>query len=291
MSEQLCPACAGRSDDGLICNGCTSALRKNIRAIPALMRELDTTLTRQSQTGTGNGGKNSTRPLPFDAHASELADEVKNFLVAWVRTFELGDWPEDGIASICGWFLARDQRIRGHEEGAFFVDEVADVVRRIRRAIDLRPEMVYLGVCGNLIDVFHEESGDITPELCNHQMYARKRDEAHDCPGEPGVHCGAIYNVKDRQEYLRELARDQSATIGTCAQVLALFGMPVKAGTIDSWTRPRTRTDHNGDVHVMHPPRLWRTGVNEGGANVYRVGDIEDIVKETMARKSARQTA
>lgn len=287
MSEQLCPACAGRSDDGLICNGCTQAYRKHLRSIPALMRELETTLTRQSQTGTGNGGKNSTRPLPFDAHASEIAGEVKTCLVNWVRTFMLGDeWPEDGVASICGWFLAREQRIRGHEEGLYFVDEIADVVRRVRRAIDLRPEMVYLGVCENSVDVDDEGNTD----LCRHQMYARKRDEAHDCPGEPGYHCGAIYNVKERQEYLRELARDQSATIGTCAQVLALFGMPVKAGTIDSWTRPRTRTDHNGDVHVMHPPRLWRTGVNEVGANVYRVGDIEDIVKETMARK-ARQSA
>lgn len=285
MSFQICPACDGRSDDGLICPRCTYRYRKDLRSIVGLMKELDTTLTRQSQTGSGNGGKNATRPLPFDVHASEMWDEAKTFLVNWVRTFTLGDWPDDTIPSICAWLLDKDQRIRGHEEGAYFVDEIGDVVRRLRRAIDLRPEMVYLGVCPHVLGQERGEDGEQHPVTCRHQMYARKRDESYDCPGEPGIPCGAIYNVEERQAFLWTLARDQRATIGDCAKVLAVFGLPVKSETIWNWARARTQRG------TVYPAKVWPVGHNDKGENVYRVGDIEELAREAIERKDAKNRA
>lgn len=285
MSYQICPACDGRSDDGLICNRCTANYRKDLRAIPGLMRELETTLTRQSQTGTGNGGKNSTRPLPFDVTASEVGAEVRAFLKVWVDTFILGDdWPGDTPALKCTWLLKVEQRIRGHEEADLFVDEIADVVRRLRRTIDLRPEMVYLGVCNHQVGNELDSDEYERPIYCGHQMYARKRDEAYDCPGEPGVVCGSIYNVAARQEYLRGLAREQSATVGLCAQVLGMFGMPVKVDTIWNWTRPR---EIRG---VVYPPKVWATGTNDKGENLYKVGDIEELIREATEKKAMRES-
>jgi hypothetical protein len=278
MSDQLCPSCAGRSDDGLLCVRCWAKTERDLRAIPGLWREMETTLTRQSQTGTGNGGKNSVRPLPFDVTASEVSAEVKTCLVNWARTFTHGDWPDDTVVSICAWLLARDQRIRGHEEAPEFVDEIADVVHRLRRLIDLRPEMVYLGACPARV------GEDV--ELCLHQMYARKRDESYDCPGEPGIPCGAVYNVKARRDELLLLAADQHATVGTCAKVLGLFGLEVKAETIWNWVRPRTVRG------VTYPPKVWAVATTDTGESMYRVGDIEDLVREAMdvkAQKTARR--
>jgi hypothetical protein len=211
--------------------------------------------------------------------------EVKTCLVNWVRTFELGDdTAKDGIASICGWLLARDQRIRGHDEAPYFVDEIADVVRRLRRTIDLRPEMVYLGVCERIVEHYADEEGDCHPIPCGHQMYARKRDESYDCTGEPGFYCGKVYNVAARQEYLRGLARQQSATVGLCAQVLGMFGMPVKVDTIWNWTRPR---EIRG---VVYPPKVWATGTNDKGENLYKVGDIEELIREATEKKAMRES-
>lgn len=286
MSDQLCPSCAGRSDDGLICQRCTAKYRKDLRAIPGLMRELETTLTRQSQTGTGNGGKNATRPLPYDTKASELGGEVKMTLVNWVRTFILGDeWPGDSIPSICGWLLARDQRVRGHEEAPEFVDEIGDVVRQIRYVIDLRPEMVYLGVCSHVLRQEVGEDGEQHPVHCLKQMYARKRHESYDCPGQHDVPCGAVYNVEVRRTELLALAAHQLATVGLCAQVLGLFGLPVKADTIWNWVRPREVRGRT------YPPKAWAKGTNDKGESLYLVGDIEALVRESIAVKEAKQRA
>jgi hypothetical protein len=290
VSDQLCPSCAGRSDDGLLCPRCWSRTERDLRAIPGLWREMETTLTRQSQTGTGNGGKNSVRPLPFDVTASEVSAEVKTCLVNWVRTFTHGDWPDDTVVSICAWLLARDQRIRGHEEAPEFVDEIADVVHRLRRLIDLRPEMVYLGPCDKIMGYEPGDDGGQHPVTCRHQMYARQRDESYDCPGEPGVPCDAVYNVKARRDEMVEKASYQLATISLCAQLLGMFGLPVKVETIDSWTRPRTRINHaTGQEVVVRTAQLWRKGVDEKGVNTYLVGDVEALVREMLERKQQRK--
>lgn len=271
----FCPACERDSDDGLLCHLCARKMRQDVAAIPSLMQELEITLTRQSQTGSGNGGRSAVRPLPFDSNASEVGAEVKMALVNWVRTFEIGDgWPADRIPSICGWLISREARIRGHEEGAMFVDEMADVVRRLKRAIDLRPSLVYLGVCENRID----------GELCRNQMYARARDKGYECPGHQGHPCGATYNVADRRAHLVSLCADQLATVSVCAQVLAMFGMDVKVDTVSRYTRARKGRDGK-----VYPPRIWAKGTSDKGEKLYRVGDLEEVAREGMAHRDARK--
>jgi hypothetical protein len=273
MNLNLCPSCFGRSDDGLVCPQCAAAARRDLMRIPSLMRELDTTLTRQSQTGTGNGGKGAVRPLPFDGNASEVGDTVRTTIVTWVREMHLGDvWPADTMPAMCRWLIERTERIRGHAAGAQMVDEVAYSVRILLRAIDLRPQMVYLGPCQTVIGTYQDEDGE-HPELCRYQMYARARDEAFDCP-----ECRAIYNVAAKRAEMLELVKDQTATVGTCAQVLAVFGVEVKAETIHNWARLGQR----------NPPRLWRVGLNEKGEAVYRIGDIEELVRDAIDRRAEK---
>jgi hypothetical protein len=132
--------------------------------------------------------------------------------------------------------------------------------------------MVYLGPCPKRLD---------DGELCKHQMYARKRDESYDCPGEPGVPCGAVYNVEDRKEELMALARDHVGTVTQCAGVLAIFGLEVRADTIHNWANPR---EHRGQ---LRPPRIWRVSVNDKGEPCYRIGDVEELARESMQRRDA----
>jgi hypothetical protein len=81
------------------------------------------------------------------------------------------------------------------------------------------------------------------------------------------------------------LARDQTATIGECAKVLAVFGLPVKAETIWNWARAREQRG------VTYPARVWSTGRNDKGECLYRVGDIEALAREAIERKDAKEKA
>src|SRR5664279_1069939 len=145
--NQTCPSCQGRSDDGLLCRREVLAFTDDLNAITDLWVELELTLTRQTKTGSGNTGIKKTeaitRPLPYNGHASDLGHEVRDTLTMWVRAFDLGDtMPANTVPAICAWLLERPERIRGHADVSHFVDELPDLVHRMRHAIDLRPERI-----------------------------------------------------------------------------------------------------------------------------------------------------
>jgi hypothetical protein len=281
-----CPSCQGQSDDGLLCQREVLRYSDDLHEIIDLWVELDLTLTRQTKTGGGNTGIKKTeaitRPLPYNGHASDLGHEVRDTLTMWVRAFNAGDtMPTNTVPAISAWLLERPTQIRAHADVSHFVDELPDLVRRMRRAIDLRPEMIYIGPCPAQVAL--DQDGQ--PVYCKHQMYAGKRDEGYECTGEPGVPCGALYNVEKRRTELLALAANHHATVNSCAQVLGMFGLPLKADTLDTWTRPRIRTDHQGNQHIQRGPRLWRVAVNERGQSLYRIGDVEALVRESMTKK------
>ncbi len=284
MNQQTCPSCGALTTDGLLCTRETNALMQNLKALPELLRELQTTLTRQNNSGTGNGGKGAERPLPFDNNASEVGDIVRNTLSTWVRELSMGDDKDlaDNPRAWAHWLLLRIERIRGHAAAPEIADEIDHCVRSIRRAIDNRAERVYLGPCQNVVDGKPCQSDELTRDGIVSkatQLYAPANAEAYDCPK-----CKTPVNVAERRAELLGLVADQAATVGTCAKVLALFGLEVKASTIQNWSKPRISRDG-----TTYPPRLWSTGVNDEGARVYRVGDVETLIHEAVEAKVAKR--
>lgn len=88
MTETLCVTGCGRpSRDAYLCHGCTAKLEKILAEFPAQLRELQITLTRQSNAARGQGKptKAAEQPLPFDLRAARLVYEIRNEAAGWIR--------------------------------------------------------------------------------------------------------------------------------------------------------------------------------------------------------------
>ena len=57
-------------------------------------------------------------------------------------------WPDDTVAAMARWLLARTSRIRQHPEAAHIAASITRAAARAQRAIDLPPEGLYAGPCG-----------------------------------------------------------------------------------------------------------------------------------------------
>jgi hypothetical protein len=88
MTDPTCATGCGRpSRDAYLCHGCTAKLEKILAEFPAQLRELETTLTRQSNAARGEGKptKAAEQPLPFDMRAARLVYEIRNEAAGWIR--------------------------------------------------------------------------------------------------------------------------------------------------------------------------------------------------------------
>jgi hypothetical protein len=223
----------------------------------------------------GKQTKAKTVPLPYDVRASDLRPEIRTTMINWDRTFFPGEARDSVTApQIAEWFILHTDDIAGHEEAPQFLDELKDINNRIHHVIDLRPEATYLGPCHNRPD-----NGNI----CGRQMYANPKHDTYTCAGHPGTPCGAVYNIEDRQTELLALGRDMKATLSECAAFLARFGLGVPLPTIKSWTIARPS---NG---VTYPARIWPTGTSANGHNLYRIGDMEELARERLTKKTRRR--
>jgi len=89
MTGPMCTAgCDRPSPDAMLCKSCTYRLQRTYAEIPALLRELELTLSRQANAGRGDSikhTKKSEHPLPFDTASSDLANAARNALSGQIR--------------------------------------------------------------------------------------------------------------------------------------------------------------------------------------------------------------
>ncbi len=151
MTAQTCPACAGRSTDGMLCHTCTRRTRKALRQIAEWWPTLEETITRQARLRANESSGAVFRPLPFEADASRLADEIHNDLVGWIRiALEVGaPHPEQGATPALALHLAAHMDALRHHKAADSLPTVDDWARAIRRAVDYPDERgrILVGPC------------------------------------------------------------------------------------------------------------------------------------------------
>lgn len=261
MSETPCPACGNPSPDGLLCRLCTNRLKADLAALPELLRELDVTVTRQARIGSG-AAKDRT-PLPVNLAASDTAWAVRNTLLTWVRTIEIGD--ADGLpdkpGAWCNWLGRRIERIRGHDEAGMLADEIGYCVVSIRQVVDLPPDLLYCGQC----------------PTCGRDLMAK--------PGAKVVTCkrcerAGITTVEVDVEVTRRLMltaaqRDGEARLLTLSELIehidVFHGYRLNPDTVRQWVK-RGR--------LMRRP---------GG--LYDVTEVVDLVRDAADRKRKQRRA
>lgn len=253
MATVLCPVegCdRPRRGDENVCGACSGQLARALGDIPALTRELDTTLSRQASS-TG-GSRSAETPLPYDPRASEVGYVLRNTLVEWVRAVSAQThsnyiWPRETTTSLARWLLARHKDLCAHPSAAEAVDEIGAAVRAAERIIDRPAERWFAGPCD-----------------CDARLYA--------APGAPTVtcrDCGSRYDVAERRAWLMDACEDQLAYGALIAQALTSLGQPVTPERIRKWAERGRIVAHGTDLR---------------GRPQYRVGDIIDLVAEHHAK-------
>lgn len=149
--KRTCPSCNGRSNDAMLCHTCTRTTRNALRQIAEWWPELEQTITRQARMHANASGGAVFRPLPYNDHASQLADSIHADLVGWVRLgLEVGvGHPEYGdTAHIARHLADHISDLRRHED-AGELPQVDQWPARIRRAVDYPDERgkIKVGPC------------------------------------------------------------------------------------------------------------------------------------------------
>lgn len=139
------PQCSNETADPL-CRNCVDNLRRDLRGIPTLWQELDTTRLRLSKTSVAQEGRSANKPLPWNEHTAQVATDLYGVLIAWAKDIHnAGDTdPRDPLAMsiqhpahMSAWLSRNFNALLRLEDIGDFVDALTNAIIRARRAIDL----------------------------------------------------------------------------------------------------------------------------------------------------------
>lgn len=257
MTAPTCtiPGCTRPVPDmAYACPGCATQYDQDLAATPGLLDDLEVSAARLSRTGTRAGRSTGGSALPVDLHAAGLHAELANTVTTWARHVA----EERGMPGLTGtpaaaaeWLRGNLEWIRHRPESAEMIDQVADLVRRARRTIDLPPDRWYAGPC-------HQ---------CGQDLSAR--------PGAADVTCrpcDLVWPAAERRQWLLDAARDTMATAALISQALSILDAPITASMVRNYAARG---------------RIVSGGVDRQGRPLYRVGDVLDALARRRQRAAS----
>lgn len=241
--------CTAPATIGNLCTRHATQLKDLVLNAPALIDELDVTVTRQdAQGGQGTG---SESPMVFNPRAAEARDELARLLhtmaaAAIRRTSVIVVMPDHekpttkAALTILRLFngLAGDDSVHAWHEA--LVESTLDAVR----AIDRAEERVTYGPCE-----------------CGTELSAPRSKDVATCK-----ECGNVYPVADLRAYRHVQALDALAEhtgpVAELAKLLAAAGHPIPLNTLKAWVRAG---------------KLKPVSRSAAGVALYRAGDALDL--------------
>lgn len=293
-------------DNSTACPRCWTRLERDLAQMPALVADLNTTITRQDRVETYRPGGNRSvveredhdglgvqeQPNPFHETASDALTLLRTTLWGWVKAgleihpqLHLRHHHDDvtmlAIAALAllGWMKTQD-------DGFEAIDEIGYAVRQARRAIDRAPERHYAGICSA------RQGGCPGPTECECGCHDGHRNPCSipggcglggiDCTEElyaigssPTARChtcGTEHDLAARRKVMLEASAETLLTLSEMTSAVSLGRADmVSRKQLEGWVRRG---------------RLVRSG-NEGAVPLYRVGDVLDILLGMQARRGA----
>lgn len=225
-----------------------------------LLADLQDTVTRLDHLGPAAGGKvrgkGDVTTVEFHVAASHLADQARSTISVWAREV----WEANrhlhlptNYVEACEWMASLVKVLTVHPSAGTIHDAITGLADRVRRMVDLAPDLTYLGVC----------SGQLTDgQLCDWDLYADRDDDAIiQCP-----RCKGLHDVRARKNRMIKAMQDQLLPATELRTVLTRYmpqGVP-PIGTIHRWASIGKLT--------KKPPM---PGDNRPR---YRVGDVLDLI-------------
>jgi hypothetical protein len=210
-SSATCPICDAPQVHGLTCHACTTRLEQEIGDVPAIVNELDVTLSRQARIGAGGkAGSPAHERWAYSPGASAALDDLTNTLTTWARDLDPTADGKGHPASVAARvLLSRINDVRAHDAAAELDDEIREAIRQARRAVDRPADRQFVGPC------LHDEAGVV----CEQDLYAQPGAEFVRCKV-----CGTDHDVADRRVWLLGQAGDMLFTVREAAQMVGSFG-------------------------------------------------------------------
>jgi hypothetical protein len=291
VSDSTCVAadCNRASPDAFLCRGCTAKLTEILADFPAQLRELEITLSQQSNAARGGGKptKASEQPLPFDMRAARLVYEIRNEAAGWIRHLcesrkvavpQIGD-----TKAMIGWLYANVKTIR-QDEAADALLAWAKALRADLASIVDSHEKRYRGPCIATVQPVEigiiETAGGYSIEIgqtvgearaCGTDIYSRPGKDKFTCRK-----CGASYTAAERMMWTLASGRELMFTAAFIAAALTDSGKLVKVDRLYRWAK-------RGKLFAWQQDDL--------GRDLYRIGDVLDLLDEHENRKTERMSA
>lgn len=223
--------------------------------VPAVVEELETSLSRQTASGTSSGSRGSEKPLPFDVGASEALAVLGSTLRAWALEFDAEARPMV-IVGYSRWLLHHVDRMRCYVIACDAFDEIEAAVGACWRAVDRRASRIYLGQC--------------YAEGCPSHVWAPAGRTTGTC-----AECATVHAVEDRRDQMLEALHDRELSMAQIATVLVYL----------DYDRERMRKLLNkwAERKVIVP-----VGVDAQGRETYRFGDVREELLGRAVRTNER---
>ncbi len=273
MAMSDCAVCfRAMTDQATICLHCTEQTTKDLLAIADLWRQLDIVRCRQTRYTHRVGGKSRETPLPF-VDVSDEENQAESTITAWSTDITTPtDQPPPDIGQAARWLAGHMQLMRRQDHAEMFADEIGDTLRRITHRIDSPIELHYVGPCGAVTVTTNcacntGDDCDRDHLLCTADVLAVAGAITATCRV-----CKTEHVVAERHAQLLATVADRLETAATCARAVTVWGEPVKAELIRKWRERGKLLPHGHDL---------------GGNPLYRVGDVADLARASMLRRSA----
>lgn len=268
--------CSRPCPDGQhVCGGCKTRLVTELDALGAYEVELPTTRYRQDTTrrqgpavaGAGEQG------LPYNDRPTDAGNHAASVMQQWTIVLleadrEAGEevWPPEHVDGgpvlepYARWLAARIGTLAEHPDAGMAVGDLRRACGRIRRAVDLPPDLLYAGPCDH----------------CTEHLYAHQHASSVTCRG-----CGARYDLGQRRAWLIDQLRDRTATLTEIAGCMSsLYGEPVTVERLINYTKRRPR---GGGSPLAE---RWTDQVT--GRKQYLIGDVVDRIESSRVQKHAK---
>lgn len=278
LTDRPCPGhrCDAALPPGAtICPGCAARTRGRLRAVPELLRELDTTITRQGSRGDGTG--TSTCPagcrhtpeeakckvpvrLDFDPVASQAAMALRLCIHGWVRIWDeqtpcwtqLRAGRDRLLSSTEGQAaLLTIANLGSREWAAECAEEIREATEQGWRAIDRPPDLSFVGVC-----------------ICGRQLMSQQGQATVTCRS-----CGQAWDTAASRAWMLDAVPGMADLQLTKPELAILAGLPV--GTLHRWSSEK---------------RIVSVGVNPKGQPLYRAGPVLDATLHGTPPELPRRT-
>jgi hypothetical protein len=276
-----CPMCKRRADDDVLCSTCLAEIEVAVGDIPALVEDLELTVTRQGVGADLARRAAGGHPLPFaSGPAIDEARRCVGVLDRWADHIA-------GCRSLAGDITARARRssLAILDRRAWFeIDpqaplaaaEVLQIREALRRAVDRPATRVHAGRCGAVLTVLELDVDDqgetLTPRAsdaeCDGAVYAEPGDPLALCRS-----CGVGHHVVERRRFLIDEIEEALLPLDEILAALPILtGCNPRRDLVRQWRKRR---------------RLVPASITTLGVELYRGGDVLALARPRKADDEA----